>query len=161
MGTRPRKCSTSFGQIPVSSPGPQGLFYDVGVPGGATQPGENGTPPIAGFLPGNNVPWNFTDILGDLLDDNILNGSGTFEGGVLLASGTFDANSNPAISNNETAANLFSSLGTATDPPGVGTIIAAAITTQIRDNALLVIPEPTTAALSLIATLLFAARRRR
>ena len=73
-----------FGQIPVASPGPQSLFYDVGVPGGATQPGENGTPSIAGFSSGN-VPWNLPDTLGDLLDDGTINGSGAFEDGVVLA----------------------------------------------------------------------------
>ncbi len=149
-----------FGQVPLFSPGPQGLFYDVGVPGGATQPGENGTPPIAGFVAGNNVPWNFTDTLGDLFDDGILNGSGAFEGGVLLASGTFNANSSPAFLGE--VANAFIAMGTSADPPAPGSIVAATLSTQIRDNTFMVIPEPSTLMLAGFAmTLLGSGRRRR
>lgn len=151
-----------FAQVPVAFPGPQGLFYDVGIPGGATQPGENGTPAIAGFVPGDNIPWNFTDTLGDLFDDNILNDSGPFEGGVLLASGTFGANSSPAINSSAsfTGANVFTALGTTSDPPPIDTILQAAFTTQIRDNTFLAgIPEPSTLALAGLACAMLALRR--
>jgi len=126
-----------FGQIPVAAPGPQGLFYDVGVPGGATQPGENGTPAIAGFVGGTNVPWNFNDRLGDLLDDSQLNGSGPLEGSVLLASGSFDAGTQPGFfpgsATDVTAGNVFLDVGTATSPPS--SIVQAAVATQRRSNS--------------------------
>lgn len=132
-----------FGQIPVESPGTQGLFYDVGVVGGATQPGENGTPTITGFAAGTNVPWNFKDTLGDLLDDGTLNGSGALEGGVILASGSFNAATNPAFftdpndPNETSAGNVFLSLGDPNNPPAQGQIVAATISTQTRDNTTL------------------------
>lgn len=124
-----------FGQVPIAAPGPQGLFYDVGVPGGATQPGQNGTPAVAGLTGTSNVPWNFTDLLGDLSDDGQLNNTGSFHNGVLLASGTFAANVTPAFYAVEASqANLFTDVGTSTQPPDVGEIVAATVVTQVRNN---------------------------
>jgi len=132
-----------FAQPLISAPGPQGYFYDVGVPGGATQPGENGTPAVTGFVAGNNVPWNFNDTLGDLLDDGLINESGQYEGGVLLASGTFAANSSPGFyvgGDGNSTGDVFTSLGTSTDPPSTGSIVeATTFNTVIRDNTSLVI----------------------
>ncbi len=126
-----------FNQVPTSPPGPQGLLYDVGVLGGATQPGENGTPPIAGFV-GNNTPWNYDDLLGDFLDDGINNNSGAFHDGVLLALGMFDANTSPDFYALEaTTANVFTAIGTATDPPPAGSILEASVSLTVRDNTAL------------------------
>ncbi|MEZ6101054.1 MAG: dockerin type I repeat-containing protein [Pirellulaceae bacterium] len=128
-----------FGQIPVQAPGSQGLFYDVGVPGGATQPGENGTPVISG-LSGVNLPWGFDDVLGDAADGNNANNNGIFQGGVLLASGTFAANSNPGfLASLSAAANVFTAVGTTTSAP-LGSIIEATTTVQVRDNAVAGVP---------------------
>ena len=124
-----------FAQIPVSSPGPQALFYDVGLKGGATQPGEMGTPTIVGFTAERNVPWSLDDRLGDLVDDgNSSNNSGIMHGGVLLAAGSFPTNAAPTFfASPHSAANVFSDVGSPTAP---GSVLAATITTEVRDNSL-------------------------
>lgn len=127
-----------FTQSPVSAPGPQGLFYDVGVVGGATQPGENGTPAIAGFSSMEGVPWNYFDVLGDQQDDGLVNHSGPFEGGVILASGTFGAHSNPDFFSGESSeGQVLTGQGTASDPPQSSDISIATLNLQIRDNTFL------------------------
>lgn len=123
-----------FNQVPVNPPGSQGIFYDVGVPGGATQPGENGTPPISGFQ-GTNVPWDFDDLLGDFIDDGIQNGSGLLSGSVRLAIGSFSVGAIPAFySQQPTTGNVFTLLGTATDPPPQGSILEASVVLHSRAN---------------------------
>ena len=123
-----------FVQPQMAPPGPQALLYDVGKPGGATQPGEASTPAIAGLV-GQNIPWNYHDALGDYLDDGTPNDSGAFENGVLLALGMFDAGSAPAFFAGEaSSANVFTLLGTATDPPLNGSVVEATVSTLIRNN---------------------------
>lgn len=121
-----------FGQVPSNSPGPQGLFYDVGVPGGATQPGANGTPGILG-LSGVNVPWGYDDALGDAVDGNPQDGDGAFEGGVLLSRGTFGVGDSPAVLAGGSGT-IFTALGTTANPPQLGTVQAATATTFVRSN---------------------------
>jgi hypothetical protein len=93
-----------FGQIPVAAPGPQTLQYAVGV---------NGLPDLLGAAgaAGAQIPNN-----------------------VLLAHGTFTAGNLPSFVSGGSEANVFTALGTATDPPAAGTIVQAAMTTQVRTN---------------------------
>jgi hypothetical protein len=96
-----------FAQIPVAAPGPQDLQYGVGVTGGSS------------------------DLLGNVVDT-----SGTkLNNNVLLAHGNFPANSNLSLAPGLTVANVFTALGTATNPPAVGSIVEAAVVTQVRSNA--------------------------
>ena len=70
-------------------------FFDVGVIGGVTQPGENGTPDYPPGVAERQVPW------GGYVDNPLLTvlGSnphlGSFTGGVVLATGTFDPGNIP------------------------------------------------------------------
>jgi len=100
-----------FAQVPVASPGPQELTYDVGKAGGTTP----------------NV-----DELGDSVFLSVLGVSMT--DGVLLAFGSFGAGSSVVV-DPSTAANIFLGEGTATDPPAVGDIAAAGtLNIQTRTN---------------------------
>ena len=61
---------------------------------------------------------------------------------MLLASGTFDANTNPPFFTDDTSqGNVFTSLGTATDPLVQGSVVAATVSTQVRDNTSMTIPS--------------------
>ncbi|MCA9258392.1 MAG: hypothetical protein KDA61_04285, partial [Planctomycetales bacterium] len=95
-----------FGQIPVEAPGPQDLQYGVGVTGGDT------------------------DRLGVSVDTS----GATINNNVLLAFGRFGAGSTPSFVSGGTAANVFTAQGTASNPPATGSIVAAAVTTQVRNN---------------------------
>ncbi len=101
-----------FGQIPVASGvGAQDLQYNVGTVGGTTP----------------NV-----DELGVIVDTS----GATMTDAVLLAFGSFGANSTPAFGIGETGANVFTSIpaNPADDPPAPNTIVQAVVTTQVRDN---------------------------
>ena len=129
---------TQFGfvQSPELAGNPQGLFYDVGVPGGAKSPGENGTPEVAGLMAETGVPWNYDDILGDfLVDQNPGNDNGDFHDAVLLARGTFEPGASPGFSSSApTAGTIFAAIGSESIPPLSNAIVSAAVTEQVRDN---------------------------
>jgi hypothetical protein len=97
-----------FGQVPVAAPGPQDLQYGVGI-----------------------APFNNPDELGVSVDI-----SGTNMGNaVTLALGAFANGSTPAFAASGSAANVFTAAGTASNPPAVGSIQAATVTTQVRNNS--------------------------
>ena len=129
-----------FAQYPVLSPGPQGLFYDVGVPGGAIQPGELETPSIVGLDTTTNVPWGFDDRLGDLRDADPLNDNGEMQGGVLLAAGKFLQDAPPRFyaDDDVSTANVFLSVGSTEQ---FGEAARANVTTRVRDNSILAIGD--------------------
>ncbi len=124
----------AFNQIP-STTSVQGLFYDVGVPGGATQPGEANTPLVPGLV-GTNIPWNYNDLLGDLVEDgNPNNNNGTLNNGVLLARGHFEQDSIPRFfAQLSSSANVFTQVGTTSTAPPLDSIRAATLSTTVRDN---------------------------
>jgi hypothetical protein len=126
-----------FGQVPESPPGPQGLFYDVGqtqTPSiKASNDSANGQPAISGLA--TPVTWNFNDPLGDYLaDSDPTDNDGEFQRGVLLAQGRFNANSLPAFVPGSSTGNVFTALGTQTNPPVVGTIQGVTTDTKTRTN---------------------------
>ncbi|MCA9260473.1 MAG: hypothetical protein KDA61_14775 [Planctomycetales bacterium] len=106
-----------FGQVPVAAPGPQDLMYDVGVP----------------------TPLSPADPLHPLNPSAI-----NMQGAAQMASGQFAAGALPEFVAGGTAANVFIAVGTLTDPPPIGSIVAATVTTQVRTNQ---IPEPASALL--------------
>lgn len=114
------------------------FFYDVGLPDGDSYPGENETPLVDGFDhesdPHRNIPWSFDDVLGDLLDDqNPSNDSGSEDGGVRLAAGTFAAGTSPQFLTEEpSSANVFVGLGNA--PFGLPLVLQAEVENLVRDN---------------------------
>ncbi|MCA9266272.1 MAG: hypothetical protein KDA60_20570 [Planctomycetales bacterium] len=124
-----------FFQQPTAAPGPQGLFYDVGVPGGASEPGDNGTPLVTDFT-ATGIPWAFDDWLGDYLEDGVSdNHNGLYEGGVLLATGSFASAAAAAfLAGRSATANVFTSLGTELNPPVAGTIVQANTFVETRSN---------------------------
>jgi hypothetical protein len=102
-----------FGQVPVAAPGPQTLAYDVG--GSATpNPDE-----LRGTAP------NQVDATGAAMTN-----------AVILAIGRFNAGAAPAFVAGSSAANVFTAIpgSPGTNPPAVGTVVAATVTTQVRDN---------------------------
>jgi hypothetical protein len=102
-----------FGQVPVAAPGPQTLAYDVG--GSATpNPDE-----LRGTAP------NQVDATGAAMTN-----------AVILAIGRFNAGAAPAFVGGSSAANVFTAIpgSPGTNPPAVGTVVAATVTTQVRDN---------------------------
>jgi hypothetical protein len=126
-----------FGQVPVAAPGPQDLFYDVGqqkIPSiKASNDAANGQPAIPGLA--TVVTWNFDDPLGDYLGDtDQTDNDGEFQRGVILAQGRFNAGSTPAYAGTGSGANVFTALGTQTNPPAVGTIQSATVVTLTRNN---------------------------
>lgn len=126
-----------FGQLPVAAPGPQFLFYDVGQPKTpsikASNDQANGQPAISGLA--TVVTWNFDDPLGDyLIDSDQSDNDGPFQRGVILAQGRFNAGLTPAFAASGTSANVFTALGTQTNPPAVNTIQGATTTTGVRNN---------------------------
>ncbi len=123
-----------FAQIPLDAPGPQTLFYDVGVPGGATRPGENGTPDVAGLVP-QGVPWNLDDLLGDGIDGDASNNNGEFHNGVLLAQGSISPGADPSfVAAPAPNANVFTAVGTTTTAP-IGDMRNAQVITMLRDSS--------------------------
>jgi len=104
-------------QVPLPSPGPQNLLYDAGKLGGTT--------PLAQAELGTVV-----DTSGSIMTD-----------AVLLAFGKFGANSTPAFDPSEVTVNVFTVEGTATDAPPLGSIVVAALTTQVRDNTLTLVGD--------------------
>lgn len=108
-------------------------LYDVGVIGGATSPGQNGTPAVAPGIASRQTPW------GTYADDPrllTLGGNpdlGSFTGGVEIAAGTFDVGDAPGwgISPLVTDGNVWSTTSSlpATD---------AAVFLTIRH----IVPEP-------------------
>ncbi|NOY42750.1 MAG: PEP-CTERM sorting domain-containing protein [Planctomycetes bacterium] len=101
-----------FAQVPVASGvGVQDLQYNVGTVGGSTP----------------NV-----DELGVVVDTS----GSTMTDSVMLAWGMFGANSTPAFGVGMTEANVFTAIpaNPADDPPVLGTIVVAAVTTQVRNN---------------------------
>jgi hypothetical protein len=93
-----------FGQVPVAAPGPQDLDYGVGI----------------------------TDVNVDELGATV--NPPAIANAVLLAFGTFAANSTPAIVAGQTKANVFTVAGVGNAPPAINTILEATITTQTRNN---------------------------
>jgi hypothetical protein len=102
-----------FGQVPLAAPGPQDLNYDLGT-AGATGADADFDELGSGATPGVGTP--------------------VLANAVLLAFGTFAANSTPAIVAGQTKANVFTVEGTGTNPPGVNTIVEATVTAVTRNN---------------------------
>ncbi|MCA9232779.1 MAG: hypothetical protein KDA57_19170 [Planctomycetales bacterium] len=75
-----------------------------------------------------NAGAGYNDTLNDIVDPSGSN----MDNAVVLAYGTFPAGSAPTI--DEIGVNIFTAQGTATDPPAAGTILAATVTTQTRNN---------------------------
>jgi hypothetical protein len=94
----------AMAQFPYDVNLPQFLFYDVGVLGGGTMPGDNGTPDFT-FDAGTerNIPWGRLDTFGDA----------AWNGAVLLASGNFAPGTVPAFLNDGTTSSalVFTSVG--------------------------------------------------
>ncbi|MCA9265010.1 MAG: hypothetical protein KDA60_14220 [Planctomycetales bacterium] len=129
-----------FAQTPPLPEGElQRTLYDVGLAGGATFPGDNGTPPIEG-LDSGSVTWGFDDPLGTYL------GNGLTMGGVLLASGTFAAGNTPEFGNGHgrMGGSVFSLLGGTHAPPPVDSIsvwLEADMGFQVRNNSTLLLAD--------------------
>jgi hypothetical protein len=102
-----------FGQVPVAAPGPQHLVYGAGVTGGVSPDRLSASV---------DTPGGGTQ--GDVAMTNA----------VLLAVGRFSAGQTPNFSGT-TSANVFTAQGTGTNPPAVGSIVSATVTTQRRSNA--------------------------
>jgi len=110
-------------------------FYDVGVIGGATHPGENGTPAVAPGIASRQVPW------GTYMDDPRLTlfganpDLGSFTGGVAIATGAFNVDAVPGWGSAPelTGGNVWPST---TSLPA----IPATVFTTVR----YVVPEPST-----------------
>jgi hypothetical protein len=98
-----------FGQVPVAAPGPQTLAYDVG---GSATPNP------------------------DELRTTVDPSGASMANAVILAIGRFNAGAAPAFVAGSSAANVFTAIpGTpAQNPPAVGTVVAATVTTQTRTN---------------------------
>lgn len=112
-------------QIPQDINLTQPLFYDVGVLGGGTMPGDGGTPSFA-FDAGTtrSIPWGISDSLGDA----------SWDGAVLLASGMFAAGTTPEFFDNGTDRSRGAVFGTLGDPTTPGSIVEATVSTTVRNN---------------------------
>ncbi len=93
---------------------------------------------LFGQLPTNpaSLIYNAANITKPLLGSSVDTSGSSVAGGLLLAYGTFGAGSAPALTTGAPAggngANVFTTVGTAS---AAGTIVEAAMTTQVRGNA--------------------------
>lgn len=112
-----------FGQVPVAAPGPQLLTYNVGIAGGTNPVPFVDRLSTSVDIPGQQTAPNGPDI--------------AMTNAVVLAIGRFAAGSTPAFVAGSSAANVFTAIPAtpAQNPPAVGTIVAATLTTQVRSNA--------------------------
>lgn len=100
----------------------QPLFYDVGVMGGGTSPGDTGPGFTLDPDTARSIPWGMADPLEDE----------AWDGAVLLASGAFAGGMTPAFSDEGTTRGIvFTSVGDETTPP---TIAEATVMTMVRSN---------------------------
>jgi hypothetical protein len=111
-------------QVPQNPGLTQPLFYDVGVIGGGTTPGDTGPDISLDAGSARNIPWGMADPLG----------SAAWNGAVLLFSGTFSPGTTPAFfgSGEQSAAGVvLTSVGSETI---FGAYVDAAISTVVRNN---------------------------
>jgi hypothetical protein len=112
-----------FGQVPVAAPGPQLITYNMGIAGGTNPVPFVDRLSTSVDIPGQQTAPNGPDI--------------AMTNAVVLAIGRFAAGTTPAFVAGSSAANVFTAIPAtpATNPPAVGTIVAATVTTQVRSNA--------------------------
>jgi hypothetical protein len=136
---------------------PNLLFYDVGVIGGATQPGENGTPNVPAGISSRQVPW------GTYVDDPQLTifgaypDLGSFTGGVELVTGTFGSTVPDWFDGGPTDrsdANVFTTVPFIDRP---SSIAGANVSLTVR----YVVPEPSAIVLAVMGLMGLSAGRRR
>lgn len=103
----------------------QTLFYDVGVIGGGTSPGDTGPDFTLDASP-RNIPWGMPDPLG----------SAVWDGAVLLFSGVFSPGSIPAFATTPVPAAglVFTSVG---DENAIGDFAPATVSTFVRNNLMI------------------------